>query len=457
MAMDGPAPGSPTSSGAEALDRASNGRLAGRTILVVAHDFPPVRSPQSIRATYLCRALLDAGARVVVLTRSGLGSTALPPALSEYEDALSIHRCSPGLFERSIALVAHRRAASEASPGSANADLDVSGGPARLNWKGRLVALARRTLDHAHFPDGRSAWAPAARAWLRTHAGATNLDAALLMHEPAASLLLWRDVDALGIPWAVDLADPVLAPYTRPHWRRRAARLEKDVLTHCRAAFVTNHGTAALLAERHALQPDDFHVLPQGFIESPPSPGSPKSELVLLYTGRFYAFRPHAPLVEAVLRTEGVQLHVAGPELPDSLVEASLEHPAKIHIIGEVSHEQAGKLQGLADVLVSIGNRGTAQTPGKVVEYFGARRPILHLCNDEADPIPELLAALNRGVACPATTIETMERLSRLRALKQAGLLDSGFDLRIEPVADYSWRAIGQRLADALAGIMTPS
>lgn len=422
--------------------------------MIVAHDFPPVRSPQAIRATYFCKGLIDAGASVEVLTRSGTTGRAWQARAGE-SNALTIHRCSPGPFEQLIASIANRKPMATAMPAPAPAlHLETPRGPFRLNWKGQLVAIARRTMDLIHFPDGRSAWVPAARAWLRNAAKQRSIDAAVLMHEPAAGVLLWEDVDALGIPWAVDLADPVLAPYTRLHWRKRALRLERDLVTHCHAASVTNAGTAELLARRHGLTHHDFRILPQGFVEYVPGNGAPQSELVLLYTGRFYGFRPAEPLIDAVIHAPGVQLHVAGPELPGCVIKASVRHPDRIRIIGEVSHEEGIRLQRMADVLVSVGNVGTAQTPGKVIEYFGAGRPILHLCNDASDPIPSLLSELRRGLACKAAKPDIVAQLSRLSSLKQAGTLDSNFDLRLQPVDAYSWAAIGQRLAGVVAGMI---
>lgn len=71
------------------MERPPSGELHGRRILLVAHDFPPVRSPQAIRATFLCKGLLDAGAVVFVLSRGGLPSAPLPPALSHHLAVIS--------------------------------------------------------------------------------------------------------------------------------------------------------------------------------------------------------------------------------------------------------------------------------------------------------------------------------------------------------------------------------
>ncbi len=421
----------------------------------MAHDFPPVRSPQAIRATFLCKGLLDAGAHVHVLSRSGVADTLPPAALSGHAAALTVHRCSPGHFESLIASLSKRHDHMPSAPTARAAPVEPAG-PVALNWKGRCVRLARSTLGWLYFPDERSAWVPAARRWLKEQAPSLRIDAAVLMHEPAASVRLWAEVDAIGIPWGADLADPVLAPYTRPHWRMRARRLESALLQNAAMVSVTNQETAALLEARHGRSRGTCHVLPQGHAGGEAGHGAPSNDLVLVYTGRFYRFRPADALINAVLHSEGVQLRIAGPELPADVLDAARRRPDRIRLLGELGHEQALQVQQEADVLVSVGNRGTAQTPGKVIEYFGSSRPILHIATDPQDPIPTLLASLRRGVTCSNTVPEVMAVLERLSALKRAGVLDAGFDLRADAVEAYSWRRIGERFAGLVAGICRP-
>lgn len=435
------------------MGRPPSGELQGRRILLVAHDFPPVRSPQSIRATYLCMGLLTAGAEVCVLSRSGVAGQPLPASLSEHLDHLSVHRCSPGLFESLVAKFSNRHRAPAPTPAAPFAPV----GPAVLNWKGRGVKRVRHALGWLHFPDERSAWVPAARRWLRERAGSLRIDAAILMHEPAAGVRLWTEVDALGIPWGVDLADPVLAPYTRRHWRNRARRLEADLVRNARMVSVTNEETARMLEERHCRGKAGFNVLPQGYVESGEGQGTPSVNLVLVYTGRFYRFRPPNALIAAVLKIDGIQLRIAGPELPAEVIDAARHQPDRIQLLGGLEHEQTLLAQREADVLVSVGNQGTPQTPGKVIEYFGASRPILHLAGDGSDPIPALLASLRRGVGCANTVPEVSAALERLSMLKRSGILDSEFDLRANAVAEYSWRRIGEQFAGLVATMLRPA
>ncbi|MDY0022386.1 glycosyltransferase [Arenimonas caeni] len=415
-------------------------------MLVVAHDFPPVRSPQSIRALAFARRLAAGAAEVHVLTRTALPGLSLPTL----PDNVRVHRASPGAFESLLdRLVARRGGHAGAGDGVG----DGSAGPAALNWKGRAVALARRAIDQLRFPDGRAAWVPAARRELAALCRASRPDVALLMHEPAACLLLAEPLSAAGVPWLADLADPVLAPYTPRQFRRAAARLEARVVAGAAAVAATNAATAELLSSRHGIARDAITVLPQGFGDAAVAPMPAGDGLQLVYTGRFYPFRDPAALLAAVVATPGVRLLLAGPEMPAEVLAAARAHPGAIVLAGELPHEATLALQTRADVLVGVGNAGTAQSPGKLQEYFGAARPILHVVHDAADPAPALLARTRRGLAVPAEPAAIGAALQDLLRAKREGGLAARFDLGDEAVADFHWDAISDRLAARLAAI----
>lgn len=409
-----------------------------------------MRSPQAIRALAFTRVLAEHADHVDVLTRTCLPGTSTPHLPAN----VRVHRSSPGWLESAIdRLVARRRTAPESSPLPGDAGRPAL--PASLNWKGRMVARLRRGVDLACFPDGRSLWIPDATRTLARLGAERRPDVALVMHEPAASLCVGRRLTAMGIPWLADLADPVLAPYTPRHWRPRARRLEASVLAGAGAASVTNPATSELLHSRHGPLAIDISVLPQGFWpETLPSARADTGPLRLVYTGRFYPSRDPSALLEAVASTPGVELVIAGPEMPAAVIGAASRHPGSIRLAGELEHGDALALQASADILVSVGNLGTAQSPGKVQEYFGAGRPLLHLFHDPSDPAPGLITSRRRGLACPARAEAVSAALRELVSLKSSGELTRRFDLSGAAVADYQWGDIGGRLAALLAGLL---
>jgi glycosyltransferase involved in cell wall biosynthesis len=425
--------------------------LKGCTVLVISHDFPPARSPQAIRAMAFTRRLAAEAAQVVVITRTrlpGFAEPTLPPNVR-------VERASPGWLEERIdGLVARRRHTEiddDAPPAPGGT---VKASPAALNWKGRIILRLRRAMDALCFPDGRAMWVRDAVRSLDELCAAQRPDVALVMHEPAASLVVGRRLGRVGVPWLADIADPVLAPYTPWHWRGRAARLEAAVLREASAISATNTATVALLAQRHGALERPAAVLPQGFKPQPAVAMPGGDTLRLVYTGRFYPFRDPAPLLEAVATTPGVELVIAGPEMPGAVLAAALRHPEAITLAGELGHRDALALQMTADVLVSVGNTGTAQTPGKVQEYFGAARPLLHLFHDAGDPAPGLVQSTRRGLACAARTDAVASTLRELRELKRSGALAARFDLTADAVAEYRWDAIAGRMAALLASLV---
>jgi hypothetical protein len=366
-------------------------------------------------------------------------------------------RASAGPLESLVDVAAtlrlRKRAGTHASPPTPP---PASAGPVTLNWKGRLVQRLRRMVATCLFPDERAAWVWDARRVLRDHLARTPPDVALVMHEPAATLLLARALEPRGIPWLADLADPVLAGYTPRHWRRAAHRLEADTLRAAASVSVTNAATATMLRARHPGWTGPVDVLPQGFDPQPRGPTLDSLPLRLAYTGRFYSFRPPAPLLEALARCEDVVVDVAGPEMPEAVLAAALRMPARLRLHGDLDHAGALALQARADVLLSVGNLGTVQTPGKLHEYFGLPTPILHLWGDPADPIPALLAERQRGLACrnDATAIEAV--LRELVSLKRSSKLAELIDPSPGRTSDLAWSTLGGRMAGLLASIASP-
>lgn len=425
------------------------GDLAGRRLLLLAHDYPPVRSPQAIRASAFARGLAARGAEVHVLTRSARGVDAPAPGIV-------LHRCSPGPLEEAIERVAARRR--RPAP-AADAGRESGRGSPSLNWRGRLVRLLRRLADRLVFADARSLWAHAAIREARRLLAEARPDAVIAMHEPAASLQVARAVVPRGLPLLVDLADPVCAAYTPLHWRLPARALEAWALARADVLTVTDPRTSALLARRHPGRAPQGVVLTQGFSPHPPAacrePGGAQRPLRLVYTGRLYRFRPIGPMLAALARVDGVELHVAGPEMPAEVLAAAAVPGGRVRLHGDLDHDAALALQSGADVLLCIGNAGMPQTPGKVFEYFGWAIPVLYLSAADDDPVPALLRDTGRGMASALDPDAIASALAALRRAHLEGRPALGFDLDPRRVEAWSWDAITARLAGLLSGMVS--
>jgi len=63
----------------------------------------------------------------------------------------------------------------------------------------------------------------------------------------------------------------------------------------------------------------------------------------------------------------------------NSEFESYFKNINRVNFLGQRSHFDCLNLQGTADLLVNIGNVQNYQIPGKIYEYLGARKPILHI------------------------------------------------------------------------------
>src|SRR5690606_3006133 len=83
----------------------------------------------------------------------------------------------------------------------------------------RAYGVARDMLNHVIYPDVRSEWYFFARKKLRLLLATNKYDFIVSSHEPFVDIFLGFFIRKKGIPWIVDLGDPLLTPYS-PYWRR---------------------------------------------------------------------------------------------------------------------------------------------------------------------------------------------------------------------------------------------
>ena len=120
---------------------------------------------------------------------------------------------------------------------------------------------------------------------------------------------------------------------------------------------------------------------------------------------------------------------------PGQTLQAAHYFTARIRLTGFLSHDQALALQRSADVLVNIANDDPVQLPGKLFEYLGAGRPILHVGG--ARGLEFLLCEGRRGIAVANDVAEIGRALDRLAAIKRADAWHHEFDLDAGRFAGY--------------------
>lgn len=408
-------------------------------ILLLAHDYPPIESPQGLRWGYLAHELCKLGHEVIVLCADTLGRA---PPLPAWASGPEIMRIAPGGVVHGVLRAAARlRLRQRVSDRQTSEGL--TGG---FSWRNHVVSGLLQVVGLLRFPDARRAWLRPARKVLREWLRNNRPDIVISSHEPAVSLMLGEECVRRGLPWVVDLGDPVLTDYIPRHWRWRALALEARVCRRADALITTNDATRDLLSFRHRIASEKIAVVSQGFDLAAAEVGTRsvelpfmQRELHLLYAGRFYRFRSGKELFEAVLRTPGVVLDVVTPSLPRWLRGYAESHPHAIRVRQNLPHHAVLVVQRHADILVNLGNANPVQTPGKLYEYLGCGRPLLQVYQKASDPSNAFVVQLRRGWIVPAEVDALSEQLARLLDMKLAGNLTKGMDLSMSLIQQHAW------------------
>ena len=415
-------------------------------ILIIAYEFPPSPSPGALRWCYLARELAENGHDIAVLApRLPLSGSALATP-----ENVRVLRTFAGPITGMLEWNARGKST---KPKGSLLDTPTAQTNTDTNWKYALVHAVKGLQGILQFPDARAEWRPWAARALEAEIAVCRPDLIISAHEPATTLQLGFAATRRGIPWVVDLGDPVLAPYTPRRWRSRAARLERQICKSASHVVVTTEAARSLLMERHGLDPDSISVLTQGFEDRDGAESGQldiefgSASLELLYCGRFYPFRKPDQLLAAMDGLDGVRLTIISPELPAGCTKLAALEGGKVRYLGHLRHGEALALQRRADVLVSIGNDGmAAQMPGKLYEYLGAKRPILHLLGEGGeDPAAALIDSFGVGWSCVNDAGAVRDRLEKLLAAKHNGALAQARVGAWAAIEAFGWSRIGRR------------
>jgi glycosyltransferase involved in cell wall biosynthesis len=410
-------------------------------VLLITYEFPPIESAQALRWYYLSNQLVAQGVHVTVIAPELIQEKAANAAVKA-----RLIRSYPGPFIGVSGWLSRKS-------GHGNAKASTFKGPQEESKAELVYRKLRRALDHIVFPDVRSEWYPfAARSLARFKPG--DFDLIIAAHEPGVDLMLGLSASKrLKAPLVIDLADPLVTPYS-PGWRKRwDIRLERKASQHAAGIITTSSMFSQSLMRQHGLSADQVIEVEQGFESSQQytSPKQPNTQLPqdgfwLLFTGNFYEdFRNPWPLVEALKKRSGIRFVFAGAT-PDWLMEMFDPLGDQVVCLGRLSHQEAVAIQRLAPVLFNLGNQQALQVPGKLFEYFGAGRPILHVALNPDDPSGDLLRSLRRGIATDDKVDQIVEALDRMKNVISNKETAEEWDLRQEAVAEYSWKSLSQRL-----------
>ena len=426
-------------------------------ILLIAYEWPPITAAQSLRWFYLANGLAELGVEVHVLCPSIKPEM---PFRGVLHHSIVEHRVWPGPFVGVLQAVMHRRPVAKKTKELPESEA--------LEKKHQLVSgLARRgyvhvrrLLDQLVFPDVRTEWYPFARKALLRLLTQYQFDVVVSSHEPGVDLMLGLLAQQKSrLPWVIDLADPLLAPYT-PKWRRCLdAWFEGVVLRKSTSVVLTTPHLVDVLVKRHkALIADKFSIVPQGGPVLNSKNVLKKQnvdELHFVFTGNFYkSFRNPSELALAFkkINSHRIRLTIAG----NNVAFVSLfEGVDGVKFLGAIDHFEALKLQQQADILLNIGNGQSDQLPGKVFEYLVSGKPIFHIRGSSQDPTEAYLKDHSCAFVADNNDVSICRTLERILATHACGALQTSAESSQMLLKKHGWPArasvLNQVLADAVS------
>lgn len=420
-----------------------------RTLLVIAGEFPPLKTIGRIRTVKFVEQLRQYGWRSIVITLQPNGTEPnYDPSLSaEITDGVEVIRLPLRDIEAEIANAVKRLMGRSPVPVSAPAGAGVPGGgrapaPVSTQAQGGLMdrahALTRWLLrNFVHVPDDYRPWATAVVEAARPLCKAGRIDAIYTTLPPFASMFAGHALrKETGIPWLVDYRDLWFGDVLRewvPGWRKKLEfRMEKRLLSEADVVITVSEPKTTYMQRLHPDLKARWETLTNGYDtelygdrqRTRPFTGE---TVEFVYTGRLFKNRRGHAFAEALGR-----IHRSDPALAARArvrilggVEPSIrERYDRIladygiaHLYdfaGDVSYAEAMNAQVNCDYLLLIVDTGETSDgviPGKLFEYVSVRRPIFALCDPGATQ--QIIERARLGKAVPAESVEACEAMLR--------------------------------------------
>lgn len=453
-----------------------------RTVLIVAAEFPPLKTIGRIRTVKFVEHLRQHGWHSIVVTlQPSKGEPIYDPTLmSEIPAGTEVIRLPLVTFDERITSLGKRLlrrnvppARKEPCNGHPAAPSASRSGNAAVPGLGERFQLAikrwiRLGLD---IPDNYLPWVFSTLPHLRKLCRDRNVDVILTTLPPfSAAYVGYVLTHEAGIPWIADYRDLWYGDVLRewlPRWRRRLELLiEKRLLKRAAAIVTVSEQKTDYMRRLHPGIRARWETLTNGFdneiyADRARTRGFATGVVEFVYTGRLFKNRRGYAFAEALGRLKRsrpdlvapVRVRVLGGVAPEiaARYEAILsEYGLRDHFDfpGDVAYAEAMDAQVNCDYLLLIVDTGETSDgviPGKLFEYVAARRPIFALCDPGATQ--QIIERAGLGAVVGAEDVAACE--ARLEAL-----LARPVPREIQPdkayLAQFDRRDITARLARLL-------
>lgn len=450
-----------------------------RTLLVIAGEFPPLKTIGRIRTVKFVDHLRQHGWKCIVVTLAPSGNEANydPRLLDEIVDDVEVVRVPLIDLEARIGQAAKKLLGkrSETQAPSNNAPV-VHPAPTTnpshsgfISWAHGKVRWLLKNI--VYVPDDYKPWANAVTRECLRICAERRVDAIYTTLPPFSSAVAGHDLRRqTGLPWIVDYRDLWYGDVLRewlPAWRKRLEfRMEKQLLKAADVIITVSEPKTAYMQRLHPQLKARWETLTNGYDndiygDRKRTREFGKGPIEFVYTGRLFKNRRGYAFAEALGRlhatdpalAENVRVRILGGVEPT--IRARYDEILKRHGIahlydfaGDVSYNTAMDAQINCDYLLLIVDTGETSDgviPGKLFEYVAARRPIFALCDPGATQ--EIIERARLGKAVPAESVDACEAMLR-QWLAQP--VPEKVDADAEFLAQFDRRAISRRFATLL-------
>jgi glycosyltransferase involved in cell wall biosynthesis len=400
--------------------------MGQRRILVITYPYPPMPSVGGNRWLAMAKYLRRRGHHVEVLTTSAFGS--LPD-----DERQGVHRAADLVGAGWLRRLMRRPPLPE--PGT-NAAVDKP--PQKL-------------VTHLLVPDHNVAtWVPFAVRDARRLLAGGGYDCMITTSAYESTHVVGLGLGRRRPAWIADFRDgwtfhPWRPPFPTAFQRRLDVRLERAVVESAERTIVVERPVGEDFHDRVGIEAG---YVPNGWDpdleQEAASAGAPpldERQLTLVHTGKLSGGWGRHPgtLLEALRRmqesdpgiAERLQLVLAGRlDIEEQRLIERAGIGRIVRHVGTLPRGEALALQRRADVLVLLTSPTLPwELPGKVFEYFGARRPILALAAD--NEAARLIQETGTGWTVPPGDVDAIA--ARIGSLLSDGVPDLYDVTRLAP------------------------
>ena len=359
--------------------------MSERTVLVVVHDYPPIRSAGTERVLKFCQYLPEFGYRPIVLTTGRYGG--------QPDDAQrDVHRADD--LVHALFSPLRRGKAAGIAPEEQVRIATVSGG-----------SLLGRLRDRSMIPDTKIGWLPPAVQLGRRLIAERGPQLIFSSSPPETAHLIARRLARGGIPWVADLRDGWLfeppVPSLRSGRLRRAveSRMERSMAETAAAMVAVTDPITEDLQTRYAGCIGRTRTISNGYdaadFAALARQRAADGLFRLTYTGAFSGssqgrsaealFAAAGQILDADPQTR-LRLEIVGPASEMERGLAETHGVASItSFLAPVPRRQAYQHQLDADALLLVTAPGVRSVAtSKLYDYIGAGRPVLALAQGNA-------------------------------------------------------------------------